>query len=75
MSDGSSLKITVALWYTPNDKNIDEQGIKPDIEVKEDWTKEKVGEDIMIKKALTILNAKPVVAKPIVIKPIVSKVK
>lgn len=75
LSDGSSLKITVALWYTPNDKNINEQGIKPDVEVKEDWSKEKVGEDIMIKKALTILNAKPVVAKPVSVKPIVTTVK
>lgn len=65
LSDGSSLKITVALWYTPNDKNINEQGIKPDVEVKEDWSKEKVGEDIMLKKALDIFSGKPVVTKPV----------
>ena len=64
LSDGSSLKITVALWYTPNDKNINDEGIKPDVEVKEDWSKEKIGEDIMIKKALDILNLKPVPPKP-----------
>lgn len=73
LSDGSSLKITVALWYTPNDKNINEQGIKPDVEVKEDWTKEKIGEDIMIKKALGILNPKPPVAKSSVVKPALVK--
>ncbi|MFA6547911.1 MAG: S41 family peptidase [Candidatus Magasanikbacteria bacterium] len=65
LSDGSSLKITVALWYTPNNKNINEQGIKPDIEVKEDWSKEKIGEDVMVKKALEVLNKKPVVVKPV----------
>lgn len=66
LSDGSSLKITIALWYTPNDKNINEQGIQPDVEVKEDWAKEKIGEDVMMKKAMNILNAKPpVVKKPI----------
>ncbi len=65
LSDGSSLKITVALWYTPNDKNINELGIKPDVEVKEDWTKEKIGEDVMIKKALEILNPKPATIKPV----------
>ena len=31
--DGSSLRITVAKWYTPNNVNISEVGIVPDIEV------------------------------------------
>lgn len=34
LKDGSELKITIARWFTPNDKNIDKEGIKPDIEVK-----------------------------------------
>ena len=58
LPDGSSLKITVAEWFTPNDKNINEQGIKPDLEIKEDWAKEKIGEDAMLKKALEILKPK-----------------
>ncbi|MCD5375369.1 S41 family peptidase, partial [Candidatus Gracilibacteria bacterium] len=33
MEDGSLLKLTVAKWFTPNGKNIDEEGIMPDIEV------------------------------------------
>ncbi len=65
LSDGSALKITVAEWFTPNDKNINEQGIQPDVLVKQDWEKEKVGDDIMLKKALGILNPKSIV-KPIV---------
>jgi len=43
--DGSSLKYTVWKWYSPNDVNIDQEWITPDIEVerdyekyKEDWT-------------------------------------
>ena len=32
--DGSSLRVTVAKWYTPNNNNISEVGIKPDIDVK-----------------------------------------
>ncbi len=28
--DGSFLKVTIARWYTPNDVNIDEEGIEPD---------------------------------------------
>lgn len=34
LKDGSLLKVTVARWYTPAGKNIDKEGIKPDIEVK-----------------------------------------
>ena len=32
-NDGSSLKVTIAKWYTPNGVNISESGIKPDVEV------------------------------------------
>jgi carboxyl-terminal processing protease len=34
LSGGAELKVTVARWYTPDGKNIDKQGIKPDTEVK-----------------------------------------
>jgi carboxyl-terminal processing protease len=30
MPNGAVLKVTVAKWYTPNDKNINKQGITPD---------------------------------------------
>lgn len=33
LKDGAQLKVTVARWFTPNGKNIDKAGIKPDIEV------------------------------------------
>jgi carboxyl-terminal processing protease len=33
-ADGSALKLTIALWYTPNDHNINKQGITPDVVVK-----------------------------------------
>jgi carboxyl-terminal processing protease len=32
LADGSSLKVTVAKWFTPNGVNISESGILPDIE-------------------------------------------
>lgn len=57
-SDGSSVKLTIAEWLTPNGKNINEQGIKPDIEVKmtkEDYDADK---DPQLDKALEILRAK-----------------
>jgi len=34
LSGGGSLKVTIARWYTPKGKNIDKEGIKPDVEVK-----------------------------------------
>jgi carboxyl-terminal processing protease len=34
LDNGAQLKVTVARWYTPNGKNIDKEGIKPDVEVK-----------------------------------------
>jgi C-terminal processing protease CtpA/Prc len=33
MSDGSMMKITIAKWYTPKNKNIDHDGITPDIAI------------------------------------------
>lgn len=33
LPSGGKLKVTVARWYTPNGKNIDKEGIKPDKEV------------------------------------------
>ena len=33
LSSGSQLKVTEARWYTPKGKNIDKEGIKPDVEV------------------------------------------
>jgi carboxyl-terminal processing protease len=38
LSDGSELRVTVALWFTPNDQRIQGQGLTPDIEVP--WSEE-----------------------------------
>jgi carboxyl-terminal processing protease len=57
LNDGSALKLTVAEWYTPNGKNINNSGITPNIEVKEDWTKEKIGEDKMLDQALGLFTS------------------
>jgi len=53
--DGSALKLTVAEWFTPNGRNINKEGVKPDIEVKEDWENEKVGEDSVLSEALKLM--------------------
>lgn len=33
LPDGAQLKVTVARWYTPNGKNINQEGVAPDISV------------------------------------------
>jgi len=33
MEDGSLLKLTVAKWFTPKGRNIDDEGIEPDIDI------------------------------------------
>jgi carboxyl-terminal processing protease len=56
--DGSALKLTIAEWFTPGGKNINKEGVKPDIEIKEDWEHDKIGEDKLLDKALEILKQK-----------------
>jgi len=34
LNDGSSLRVTIAKWFTPNGRSIDHVGLTPDIEVK-----------------------------------------
>jgi carboxyl-terminal processing protease len=58
LSGGSSLKITVAKWMTPNGEYIMEKGISPDIEVKmtkDDYENDK---DPQLDKAKEVLKEK-----------------
>ena len=50
---GSSLKITIARWLTPNGKQISELGLEPDIEVKAENEEEK---DLQLERAIEILK-------------------
>ncbi len=56
LSGGSSAKITVAKWLTPNGKNIDKDGITPDIEVKEPDNILFAENDPLISRAVEELN-------------------
>lgn len=56
-NDGSALKLTVAEWFTPGGKNINEEGIDPDIKVESDWSQEAVGEDKVLDEALGLFSS------------------
>ena len=58
LNDGSAIKITVAKWLTPKGNNINEQGIKPDVQVdltEKDYEESK---DPQLDKAVELLTAK-----------------
>ncbi len=52
----ASLKITIAKWLTPSGESIDENGIKPDIEVKLTEEDIKAGKDPQLDKALELIK-------------------
>ena len=56
LGGGTSLKITIARWFTPNDKNIDKEGIEPDHKVEITLDQAKAGEDPQKAKALELLK-------------------
>jgi carboxyl-terminal processing protease len=54
--DGSLLKVTVARWFTPAGKNIDKEGIEPDIKVELTAENAKAGVDTQLDAAKQELN-------------------
>ncbi len=52
----ASLKITIAKWFTPKGASIDEQGIKPDIEIKTTEDDTKAGKDPQLDKARELIK-------------------
>ncbi len=56
LPDGSSLKITVAKWFTPKGESISDKGLEPDIKVEmteEDYTNDK---DPQLDKAIEVIK-------------------
>lgn len=58
LTNGGELKVTIARWYTPSGKNIDKQGIKPDIAVALSDADSQAGRDPQKDKAYEILHQK-----------------
>lgn len=56
LNGGGTLKVTIARWFTPNDKNIDKEGIAPDTEVKLTDDDVKAGRDPQLDAAKNYLK-------------------
>ncbi len=57
-SDGSAVKLTIARWLTPKERQIDREGIKPDVEIEITDEEAKEGKDPQLEKALEIITSK-----------------
>jgi len=56
LSDGSSLKVTIAEWLTPNGHSIQDKGITPDETIKRTREDYESGNDPALKRAMEILK-------------------
>lgn len=56
LPNGALLKVTIAKWYTPKGKNINENGIKPDIEVDYTIKDANADRDPQLDRALKVLK-------------------
>jgi carboxyl-terminal processing protease len=55
-SDGSALKLTIALWLTPKGTSINGQGIEPNVTVTVTEEDAKAGKDPQLEKAKELLR-------------------
>lgn len=58
MKDGTSVKLTIAEYFTPKGRNIDGKGITPDVEVEYEENKENPEADNQLDKAMEVLKEK-----------------
>jgi carboxyl-terminal processing protease len=56
LSDGSSLKVTIAKWLTPKGESINKKGLEPDIKVKMPENNQEKG-DLQLERAIEILKS------------------
>lgn len=55
--NGNLVKLTIAYWFTPKGEKIEGNGLKPDIEVKESIEEESSKKDLVLDKAVEILES------------------
>lgn len=58
LGQGSTLHITIAHWYTPNGKNINKEGLSPDITIKLTEDDANNNRDPQLQKAIDYLRSK-----------------
>lgn len=58
MKDGTSVKLTIAEYFTPKGRNIDGKGLNPDVEVEYEENKENPEADNQLDKAMEVLKEK-----------------
>lgn len=56
LGDGTSVKLTIAEYYTPNGRNINGEGIKPDVEVEYERNEQDPDADNQLETALETLK-------------------
>ncbi len=56
LSGGSSMRLTIAKWYTPDDRSIDDVGITPDTEIEMETTAMDTEDDIQFQAAFDYLD-------------------
>lgn len=56
MKDGTSVKLTIAEYFTPKGRNIDGKGITPDVEVEYEKNEENPEADNQLDKAMEVLK-------------------
>ncbi|MEZ4656060.1 MAG: S41 family peptidase [Caldilineaceae bacterium] len=57
LSNNGILRVTIARWYTPNDRTIDGAGLEPDIPVELTDEQRIAGDDPQLARAIEYLNA------------------
>ncbi|MBI4276465.1 hypothetical protein HY629_01350, partial [Candidatus Uhrbacteria bacterium] len=62
---GAAVKITIAKWFTPNGRSINDEGVKPDVEITDAMIEraEKMGYDSYLAEAFALLGQPLKIAK------------
>ena len=56
LSDGSILRVTIARWFTPDDRTIDGEGLEPDVVVEITDVEREAQQDPQLDKAIELLG-------------------